>query len=172
MLSDMAAVLLIEWIAQARHRVYLPVWAQGEKLHITSRYRSGSRLIMLAVTLACAATLAAQQPAPDNSKVNARDSKAAQKTAGDQENAGSDVEITAKIRKAVVDDSTLSTYAHNIKIITSKGKVTLKGPVRSDVEKTAIEAKAREVAGAANVVNQITIAAKSGDKKSSKKAGS
>lgn len=139
---------------------------------MTSRHRSGSRLLMLAVTLACATTLAAQQPPPDNSKVNARDSKVAQKTADDQGNAGSDVEITAKIRKAVVDDSTLSTYAHNVKIITAKGKVTLKGPVRSDVERTAIEAKAREVAGAANVVNQITIAPKSGDKKSSKKAGS
>jgi hyperosmotically inducible protein len=141
-------------------------------MNITSRYRSGSRLLMLAIALACAAPLAAQPPSPDNSKVNARDTKAAQKTADDQANAGSDVEITAKIRKAVVDDATLSTYAHNVKIITAKGKVTLKGPVRSDLEKTSIEAKAREVAGAANVVNQITIAPKSGDKKSSKKAGS
>ena len=124
------------------------------------------------MTLACAATLTAQQTAPDNSKVNARDAKAAQKTAEDQSNASSDVEITQKIRKAVVDDSTLSTYAHNVKIVTDKGKVTLKGPVRSDSEKTAIEAKARDVVGATNVINQITIAPKSGAKKSSNKAGS
>jgi hyperosmotically inducible periplasmic protein len=128
---------------------------------------------MLAMTLACAATLGVQQPpAADNSKVNARATKAAQKTAEDQSNASSDVEITQKIRKAVADDSTLSTYAHNVKIITAKGKVTLKGPVRSDSEKAAVEAKAREIAGATNVINQITIAPKSGDKKSSKKAGS
>lgn len=139
---------------------------------MTSRRGTGGRLVTLAVTLACAATLAAQQPPPDNSKVNARDSKTAQKTAEDQSNAGSDVEITQKIRKAVVDDSTLSTYAHNVKIITAKGKVTLKGPVRSDSEKTAIEAKARDIVGATNVVNQITIAPTSGVKKSSKKAGS
>ena len=141
-------------------------------MQITSRRLAGGRLVALAVTLACAATLTAQQPAPDNSKVNARDAKAAQKTAQDQSNASSDVEITQKIRKAVVDDSTLSTYAHNVKIVTDKGKVTLKGPVRSDSEKTAIEAKARDVVGATNVISQITIAPKSGAKKSSKKAGS
>ena len=141
-------------------------------MHITPGRRGSNRLVMLAMTLACAATLGAQQPAPDNSKVNARDTRPAQKTAEDQSNASSDVEITTKIRKAVVDDSTLSTYAHNVKIITTKGKVTLKGPVRSDSEKTAVEAKAREIAGATNVINQITIAPKSGDKKSSKKAGS
>jgi len=123
----------------------------------------------MAVTLLCAAPIVAQQPAPDNSKTNARDAKAAKKTADDQSNASSDVEITQKIRKAVVDDANLSTYAHNVKIVTSKGKVTLRGPVRSDEEKNAVVAKAREVAGAENVVNQITIAPKSGDKASSKK---
>jgi hyperosmotically inducible periplasmic protein len=135
------------------------------------RFGMAGGLVTLALSLASFGTLVAQQPAPDNSKVNARDSKPTQKTAEDQSNAGSDVETTQKIRKAVVDDSTLSTYAHNVKIITTKGKVTLKGPVRSDAEKTAIEAKAREVAGSANVTSQITIAPKSGGKKSAKKAG-
>ena len=50
--------------------------------------------------------------------------------------------ITQKIRKAIVDDSSLSTYAHNIKIITQDGKVTLRGPVRSEDEKSNVEAKA------------------------------
>ena len=127
-------------------------------------------LVMMAMSLASVGALAAQAPAPDNSKVNAHDSKPTQKTAEDQSNAGSDVATTQKIRKALVDDSTLSTYAHNVKIITAKGKVTLKGPVRSDAEKTTIEAKAREVAGEANVISQITIAPKSGAKKSAKKA--
>lgn len=141
-------------------------------MNIIGMGRTGGRLIALAAMLACAATVAAQQPPPDNSKVNARDAKAAQKTAEDQSNASSDVEITRKIRKAIVDDSALSTYAHNVKIVTAHGKVTLKGPVRSDSEKTAVEVKARDVVGATNVINQITIAPKSGDKKSAKKAGS
>jgi osmotically-inducible protein OsmY len=61
------------------------------------------------------------------------------------------------IRKAVVSDESLSTYAHNVKIIAQNGKVTLKGPVRSEEEKRTIEAKATEVAGAGNVVNQLTV---------------
>jgi hyperosmotically inducible protein len=138
---------------------------------MTHRLGMAGGLVALAMSLATVGPVAAQQSAPDNSKVNARDSKPTQKTAEDQSNAAADVETTQKIRKAIVDDATLSTYARNVKIITAKGKVTLKGPVRSDAEKTAIETKAREVAGSANVTSQITIALKSGDKKPAKKAG-
>ena len=55
-------------------------------------------------------------------------------------------------------DKTLSTYSHNIKIITQNGKVTLKGPVRSDEEKSNIEAKAAAVVGADNVSDLLTVA--------------
>ena len=71
-----------------------------------------------------------------------------------------------KIRKAVMDDKSLSTYAHNVKIISQNGKVTLKGPVRSNEEKQTIEQKARDVAGVGNVTNQITIRATSPKKTS------
>jgi hyperosmotically inducible protein len=57
-------------------------------------------------------------------------------------------------------DQSLSSYAHNVKVITTNGSVTLKGPVRSDEEKSAIEAKAAEVAGAGNVTSELTIAPK------------
>ena len=69
-----------------------------------------------------------------------------------------DRELTRKIRHAIVADKSLSTYAHNIKIITQGGKVTLKGPVRSDDEKTNVIAKATEIAGAGNVTDQVEIA--------------
>ena len=62
-----------------------------------------------------------------------------------------------KIRKAVVDDKSLSTYAHNVKIISQHGKVTLKGPVRSEEEKSKIVKIAADVAGTENVTDQITI---------------
>jgi osmotically-inducible protein OsmY len=62
-----------------------------------------------------------------------------------------------KIRKGVMNDKSLSTYAHNVKIISQNGKVTLKGPVRSAEEKQSIEQKATDVAGAGNVTNEITI---------------
>ena len=62
-----------------------------------------------------------------------------------------------KIRRAVVADKSLSTYAHNIKIIAQGGKITLKGPVHTEEEKKAIEAKAAEIAGAGNVTNELTV---------------
>ena len=66
--------------------------------------------------------------------------------------------LTQKIRKAIHEDTTLSTYAHNIKIISQDGKVTLRGPVRSEEEKNNIEAKAVAVAGQGNVTDQLEIA--------------
>jgi len=70
----------------------------------------------------------------------------------------SDRTITQNIRKAIHDDTSLSTYAHNIKIITQDGKVTLRGPVRSVEEKSNLERKASTVAGQENVTNQLEVA--------------
>jgi hyperosmotically inducible protein len=97
------------------------------------------------------ALVSAQQP--DNTKTN----KGEQPTADQAKNNASDRNIMQNIRKAIVDDSSLSTYAHNIKVIAKHGKVTLKGPVRSEEEKKTIESKAVEVAGAGNVTNDLTI---------------
>ena len=97
------------------------------------------------------------QPAPDNTKVNQRDRTKTEPTADQAKNNLNDREIMQKIRKAVMDEKSLSTYAHNVKIISQNGKVTLKGPVRSAEEKETIAQKATEVAGAGNVTNDITV---------------
>jgi len=97
-----------------------------------------------------------QQTPPDNTKQNKDQSP----TADDQKMNPADRAITQKIRKALHDDNSLSTYAHNVKIITQDGKVTLRGPVRSDEEKASIEAKAVAVAGVGNVTNQLEVAPK------------
>ncbi len=110
--------------------------------------------IVLGLSLA---TLQAQ--APDNTKTNQRDRSKSQPTADQAKNTLSDRDIMQKIRKAVVDDKSLSTYGHNVKIISSHQKVTLKGPVHSEDEKKSIEAKAVEVAGSGNVTNMITVKA-------------
>ena len=99
-----------------------------------------------------------QQPAPDNTKTNQGDASKNAKTADQQKMNPADRETTKKIRSALMDDKSLSTYAHNIKIITTDGMVTLKGPVRSEDEKSAIEAKARQIAGDSNVTNNLTVA--------------
>jgi hyperosmotically inducible protein len=96
-----------------------------------------------------------QQTAPDNTKTNKDQSGP---TADQQKMNPSDRAITQKIRKAIHEDPSLSTYAHNIKVISQDGKVTLRGPVRSDGEKSNLEAKAVSVAGQENVTNQLEVA--------------
>jgi osmotically-inducible protein OsmY len=96
----------------------------------------------------------AQQTAPDNTKANQNTNP----TADQQKMNPADRDLTKKIRMALHDDQSLSMYAHNIKIISQDGKVTLKGPVRSDDEKAAIEAKAVAVAGEGNVTNHLHVA--------------
>ena len=100
-----------------------------------------------------------QQPAPDNSKTNKQERGDA--TADKQKMNPADRETARKIRSALHDDSTLSTYAHNVKVIVQNGQVTLKGPVRSEEEKSAVESKATAIAGAGNVTNNLTVAPKS-----------
>jgi osmotically-inducible protein OsmY len=95
------------------------------------------------------------QTAPDNTKKNKDQTSP---NADQQKMNPSDRAIAQKIRKSIHDDTSLSTYAHNIKIISQDGKVTLRGPVRSEDEKNNLQAKAVEVAGKENVTNQLEIA--------------
>lgn len=93
----------------------------------------------------------------DNTRVNERDADEAALTPMDQGNSKEDLRITKAIRQAVVADDALSFTAKNVKIITLNGKVTLRGPVNSDGERTKIEAMARRVAGATHVDNQLEV---------------
>ncbi len=99
----------------------------------------------------------AKAPAADNTKVNKRDRKKAEPTADQGKNNKSDLKIQQEIRRAVVADKSLSTYAHNVKIVSQGGQVTLKGTVHTDAEKSAIQEKAAGVAGAGNVTNNILV---------------
>ena len=126
---------------------------------------SSSRAFVVACLLSGSAALANAQsptpsPAPDNTAVNKRDVKASEPTADQQHNDGSDLEITQQIRKSIMADKSLSTYAHNVKVISQDGKVTLKGPVRSRAEKTSIEAKAAEIVGQDKVTSELAVARK------------
>ena len=85
---------------------------------------------------------------PDNSAKN----KAHSNTADQQSEATSDRMLTKKIRQSIVADKSLSTYGHNVKIIAKDGTVTLKGPVHSEDEKSAIASKAAEVVGSPDKV--------------------
>jgi hyperosmotically inducible periplasmic protein len=95
--------------------------------------------------------------APDNSGRNVRDRNDQTKTAEDQSESEADRAISQNIRQAITADDSLSTNGKNVKIITSDGVVTLRGPVKSDKEKSTIGAKAQQVAGVKNVDNQLEI---------------
>jgi osmotically-inducible protein OsmY len=99
----------------------------------------------------------AQTPA-DNTKVNERDRAKGAVTADQQKENTGDRDVTRKIRQSLMRDKTLSSYAHNVKVIAQDGQVTLKGPVRSDDERRIVEAKATEVAGAGRVTNEMSVA--------------
>lgn len=101
---------------------------------------------------------AQDEPAkPDNTKVNKRDRSKGEPTADQQKENANDRQLARKIRRAIVTDKSLSTYAHNVKVIVQDGAVTLKGPVHTEEEKHAIEAKAAEVAGAGKITNEISV---------------
>ena len=122
------------------------------------RFRSFAHAAVFGGVLSVMAVPAFAQSAPDNTKVNKRDRAEGALTADQQKENAPDRELAKKIRAALTDDDTLSTYAQNIKIIVRDGKVTLKGPVRTAAEKTAVAAKAIEIAGKDHVVNSLSIA--------------
>jgi osmotically-inducible protein OsmY len=96
----------------------------------------------------------------DNTARNVRDRADTTLTPGDQGNSPVDREITQKIRKALVTGpGDYSATARNIKIITVNGKVTLRGPVRTEAEKSGIASLARSLAGEGNVDDQLEVKA-------------
>ena len=100
----------------------------------------------------------AGQVNPDNTKINQRDKDSGEATADQQKMNAADRALTAQIRKSVMADKALSTYAHNVKIISQNGTVTLKGPVHSDDEMKSIMVKATDAAGSPDkVVNQMSV---------------
>ncbi len=116
------------------------------------------KVVLTALFCGSLLTYAQDAPKPDNTKVNKRDRNASEPTADQQKMNKGDRDMTAQIRRSIVADKSLSTYAHNVKIISQHGVVTLKGPVHTDDEKKSIVAKAVEVTGSADkVTDQITV---------------
>jgi hyperosmotically inducible periplasmic protein len=111
-------------------------------------------VIWLAVTPAFAAAPAQQ---PDNTSAN-KNSQGTP-TADQQKETPADRDLAKKIRQSIVSDKSLSTYAHNVKVIVRDGNVTLKGPVKTDDEKAAVESKAAALAGTGKVENNLTVKA-------------
>lgn len=116
-------------------------------------------LSLLCISAFTLSAIAQDTPVADNTKKNQRDRSGETKTSGDQSNSSEDVKITAAIRRAVVRDHSLSMTAKNVKIITANGMVTLRGPVKSDMEKAKIVELAQSAAGDAKIDNQLEVKA-------------
>jgi hyperosmotically inducible protein len=128
---------------------------------LTTFYRTAVLSSLLAGwTLVGAQDTQSNPPQPDNTRMNQRDRNSNEATADQQKMNPADHETTKQIRRAIEKDKSISTYGHNVKVITQNGMVTLKGPVRSEEEKKAIEAKAAEIAGPDHVTNQLDVTPK------------
>jgi osmotically-inducible protein OsmY len=117
--------------------------------------------VLLLSSMLAAPHVIAQTPstvAPDNAKSNKVDTSNETATSDAQTNKATDLDLTKRIRQSVMADKSLSTYAHNIKIVTVNGSVTLNGVVRSEDEKAAIETKAANIAGKNKVTSDLKIA--------------
>ena len=121
-------------------------------------------VFFLVVGCSKAASAASDQPTQkstvpaDNTGRNERDRSGATKTPGDQSENETDRTVSQKIRQSIVADDSISTNGKNVKIITSDGVVTLRGPVKSTAERANIADKARRTAGVKKVDNQLEIA--------------
>jgi hyperosmotically inducible protein len=128
------------------------------QLHKTSHAIAAATVIFFLTCLTVPGRAQSDGVKPDNTKVNQRDKDPGEATADQQKMNAADRALTAKIRKSVMADRSLTTYGHNVKIISQNGTVTLKGPVHSDGEMRSIMAKATEAAGSPDkVVNQISV---------------
>src|SRR5579862_3846433 len=132
-----------------------PFANRSKKGETHMQHALGRQLLTIGILVVAAAMAHGQNYPADNSGRNQGDTRPNVVTAGQQSNDPTDMAISQKIRKSVVADRSLSTNAHNVKIITVNGIVTLRGPVRSKREKLIIVAKAERVAGVSRVDNQL-----------------
>ena len=127
-----------------------------KSLHFASAAVAG--LLALATVNAQPADSDATHAAPDNTAANKADQDTKATTPMDQSNEKEAIEVTASIRRAVLNDKSLSTAAHNVKIVTNGNTVTLRGPVESAAEKERIESLAVKSAPGKTVHNELSIA--------------
>jgi hyperosmotically inducible protein len=123
------------------------------------------RVVACASLMALASTYAGAQQAssappstaPDNTSINQRDRADGTVKPTDQPNDTADIKVAAAVRRAITKDKSLSTKAHNVKLVASGGVVTLRGPVANSDEKAKVEQIAAAVAGVSRVDNQLDV---------------
>ncbi len=95
----------------------------------------------------------------DSTALNAKDADGSTKTPLDQmKGSDKDIETTRQIRQALMDDSSLSTNARNVKVITLNNKVTIRGAVNSSDELRRVVSLAKTTAAKdSQVVHDLNV---------------
>jgi len=131
--------------------------SKREPLQSASEARAKTEAVTPGTRLTESGNTEVVEPLAADTGKNARDWDDKTATPLDQSNSERDLTITQQIRRAVMGDETLSFTAKNVKIITSDGKVTLRGPVNSASERATIDNFARRIAGERAVDNQLEV---------------
>ena len=109
----------------------------------------------IVISILIAAAAVAQQP--DNTGKNKRDRDGSTMTAEKQGSSKADTDLVAAIRRSITQDKTLSTNAHNVKVVVNGGFVWLRGPIPSEAEKDRVVAIAKKLAGDENVTSFLEV---------------
>jgi osmotically-inducible protein OsmY len=113
------------------------------------------------VSIAAVSTAVAKEaPKADNTAQNEGAMRKDAVTAQKQGNSKRDVTVLAEVRKSIMAEKELSMDAKNVKILYSKGLVTLRGPVDSEEEKAKVQDLAKACSGVTSVKNMLTVARK------------
>ena len=124
---------------------------------VLSTFALLSSMLMTGNVCADSANPTVAHPQLDNTERNARDSGNATLLPEDQKETSGDIDLTAAIRRTVVRNKSLSLDAHNAKIITRNGVVTLRGPVENPAEKAKLQKIAQKTKGVKQVDNQLEV---------------
>lgn len=126
-------------------------------MHSSLKYALTIGIALLTVGASLQTAEAVENAVPNSFLPPEGENSVTNPTTNQQENDTQDSEITRKIRQALTDNDSLSPYAQNIKIITKKGEVLLKGSVLTVAEKRIAEAVAASIAGAAHVKSKLEV---------------
>ena len=117
------------------------------------------KLLAVVILLSTSAAYADEEKGDNTTRNKGHEDKSAV-NAADAGNSKSDIKLAKDIRRKLVDDKSLSSYAKNAKVIVKDGHVTLKGPVRSNDEADKLVNAAKACAGDSNVASELEVVAK------------
>ncbi len=98
-----------------------------------------------------------QDKKPDNTAQNYGDARKESPTPQVQSEKKADIAKLQSIRKALINDKSLSSSAKNVKVVVINGTVTLRGVVDSATEKAKVASAAKQYADDSKVLDELEV---------------